>query len=91
MWAPPLWSMSMVDILWVLPPHSTKQLRALKAHLLNGGVVYGKSIKGGVITVASFQSGRATSQPRASEAGTMLNAILAGTPDFLSLNDLRYV
>ena len=89
MWGPPLWSVSMVDLLWALPPHTTNQLRALKAHLLGGGVVYGKYVKDGVIAVASFQGGAVTSQPRASESGTLLNVTLAGTPDPSTLNDLE--
>ena len=43
-------------------------------------MVYGKLVKDGVVCVASFVDGKTTSQPRASESGTLLNVVLAGTP-----------
>ena len=52
-------------------------------------MVYGELVKDGVTCVASFIDGKTTSQPRASEAGTLLNVVLAGTPLASGLNFLE--
>ena len=85
---PPLWSSSMVDLIWS-PPRSIKQLWAPKAHLLGEWMVYGKSVKDGVICVASFVDGKTTSQSRASEAVALLNVVSAGAPVSSGLNFLE--
>ena len=72
MWTPPIWSLSMVDILWIGSTRSAMELRDLKKHLSNGGTAYGRSTLNGDTMVVTFVDG-SPQQPRTAEAGVILS------------------
>ena len=88
MWSPPIWSLSMVDLLWSVPPNSTKELRALKRHLSDGGVVYGRSTLPDTSYVVTFTTST-PQQPRTMESGVLLSANIVNSSEPLNIPEDR--
>ena len=84
--APLLSSFTALDLIWLGLPHTTKELRALKAHLDGGGTIHAQSTKDKVTLTASVKGQMNVSQSRTSETGVVLHVDLLPSN---SLNDLE--
>ena len=84
--APLLSSFTALDLIWLGLPHTTKELRALKAHLDGGGAIHVQSTKDKVTLTAIVKGQLNVSQSRTSETGVILHVDLLPSN---SLNDLE--
>ena len=80
-------SFATLDLMWTGPPHSAKDLRYMKAHLDSGGSVHVRLVTDKETLTATVIGQTNTSQPRANEAGLLLQVELvrSNTPNELEL------
>ena len=74
--APLLSSFTTLDLMWMDPPYSTKDLRLSKAHMDSGGTVHVRRTVGKAIMTATVTGQGNASPPRTSETGLLLQVDL---------------